>query len=100
MKTAKVSQLRNGLSRFLAYVRRGGRVRVFDRETPIAEIVPVSASRSGARSEIEAILDRLERQGSVVRGKGKLPADFFTRPRPKPKASVLEALLEERREGR
>ncbi len=100
MKTAKVSELRNSLSRFLDYVRRGGSVRVFDRDTPIAEIVPVARTRQGAVSELEAHLERLERQGSIVRGTGKLPDDFFTRPRPKAKASVLDALLEERREGR
>lgn len=100
MKTAKVSQLRNALSRFLGYVRRGGRVRVYDRDTPIADIVPVTASPAGARSAIDATLAQLERQGSVRRGTGRLPADFLTRPRPRPKSSVLEALLEERREGR
>ena len=52
--------------------------------------------------ETEGRLVRLERAGLIRRGKGKLSPEFFRLPRPKPKngASVLEALLEERREGR
>jgi hypothetical protein len=49
---------------------------------------------------IEERIEELIAQGEARRGTGKLPDDFFTRPRPKPKASVLEALLEERRSGR
>jgi antitoxin (DNA-binding transcriptional repressor) of toxin-antitoxin stability system len=36
MKKAKVGELRNGLSRYLDYVRAGGSVVVYDRDTPIA----------------------------------------------------------------
>jgi antitoxin (DNA-binding transcriptional repressor) of toxin-antitoxin stability system len=45
----------------------------------------------------KAHLDDLVRQGKARRGTGPLPADFFTRPLPEAKRSVLEALLEDRR---
>ena len=41
MKSANVSELKAKLSAFLAEVRRGGMVLVYDRSTPIARLVPV-----------------------------------------------------------
>ncbi len=40
MKTTNVSELKAKLSSFLAEVRRGGTVLVYDRSTPIARLVP------------------------------------------------------------
>jgi antitoxin (DNA-binding transcriptional repressor) of toxin-antitoxin stability system len=40
MRTVRVGELRNHLSRYLRMVRNGGRVVVLDRETPIAELGP------------------------------------------------------------
>ena len=40
MKTAKVSELKAKLSAYLAEVRGGGTIVVYDRSTPIARFVP------------------------------------------------------------
>jgi prevent-host-death family protein len=40
MTRAKVSELKARLSAYLAEVRGGGRVVVYDRNTPIAELIP------------------------------------------------------------
>ncbi len=40
MKTAKVSELKAKLSAYLSEVRGGGTVIVYDRNTPIARLVP------------------------------------------------------------
>jgi prevent-host-death family protein len=40
MKTTNVSELKAKLSAYLAEVRRGGTVLVYDRSTPIARLVP------------------------------------------------------------
>ena len=98
MKNAKIRELKNNLSRFLAYVRRGGTVRVFDRDQPIADLTPCSLTSAEEHGEVT--LAALERDGLVRRGKGKLPADFLTRRLPKARASVVKALLDERREDR
>ena len=45
MTTAKVSELKARLSAYLAEVRSGGEVLVYDRATPIARIVPFDAGR-------------------------------------------------------
>lgn len=100
MKTAKIGELRNSLSRFLAYVRRGGRVRVYDRDTPVAEIVPITEPAAAKHETLEELHQRLAREGKMRLGSGGFPPGFFDRPLPKAKRSVVEALLEERREGR
>jgi antitoxin (DNA-binding transcriptional repressor) of toxin-antitoxin stability system len=98
MKNAKISELKNNLSRFLAYVRRGGTVRVFDRDQPIADLTPCAVTSVDDIGEVT--LAALERDGLIRRGKGKLPADFLTRRLPKARVSVVKALLDERREDR
>ena len=45
MKTAKVSELKAKLSAYLAEVRSGGAVIVYDHNTPIARIVPFEEGR-------------------------------------------------------
>jgi hypothetical protein len=54
----------------------------------------------GGRDELDGILDDLERKGIVRRGSGALPAGFLTHRLPRAGRSVVDALLEERREGR
>lgn len=98
MKSAKISELKNGLSRLLAYVRRGGTVRVFDRDRPVADLVP--CTRGDTDATAESLLAELERDSVLGRGRGTLPGDFLERTLPRPKSSVLAALLDERAEGR
>jgi prevent-host-death family protein len=45
MTRAKVSELKARLSAYLAEVRGGGEVLVYDRTTPIAKLVPVKEER-------------------------------------------------------
>src|SRR5208282_3129283 len=102
MKKAKIGELRNGLSRYLDHVRAGGSVVVYDRDTPIAEIVPFTKSKAvSAHDRDEERLARLERKGAIRRGTGDLAAWFKThKPIEVPGgASVLKALLEERESG-
>ncbi len=99
MKMVKVSEAKTHLSRYLRYVRHGGRVRILDRETPIADLVPVDPP-AGA-SDDERILADLERRGLVKRGKpGPIPPELFKPGPGGPRAGVVDALLEERRRSR
>jgi len=100
VKQAKISELKNNLSRYLAFVRRGGTVRVFDRDRPVAELVPVGRSESGGSAEMDAVLNDLDRKGVIRRSDRKLPKSFLTKRLPKARRSVVEALLEDRRQGR
>ncbi len=100
MKKANISTLKNQLSDYIRYVRNGGIVRVFDRDEPVAEIVPLGRREESQDSAWEARLDRLEKEGSIRRGAGRLAPDFLTRKLPRAKRSVVDALIDERREGR
>jgi antitoxin (DNA-binding transcriptional repressor) of toxin-antitoxin stability system len=97
MKEAKISEIRNGLSRYLALVRKGETVRILDRNVPIAQLIPITAP-SGERPVGDEALADLERKGLIRRGTGKIPREILEHdPAGKP-AGVLEALLAERRQ--
>lgn len=94
MKVVKVSDAKANLSRHLQFVRRGGRIRLIDRDTAVADIVPVEVEPN---ADDEAVLASLERRGVGHRGKaGRLAREVFE-PGPKAKRSVVHALLEERK---
>src|SRR5688572_27519366 len=96
MRTVKISDAKNNLSRHIEYVKRGGRVRILDRDVPVADLVPIDPARG---DEADEILD-LERRGIARRGKaGPLPRDLLL-PGPGRRAGVLRALLEERESSR
>ncbi len=99
MKTVKISDAKNNLSRYLKYVQKGGRVRVLDRDRPVADIVPVPEAQGGTAEERH--LADLERRGIIKRGsRGPIPAELL-RPGPAdPEGLVLQSLIEERRSGR
>jgi prevent-host-death family protein len=100
MKTVRIAEAKNNLSRYLKYVQRGGRVRILDRDVPVADLVPIEAS---ADLGDDAWLADLAQQGVVHPGDGgPLPAELF-RPGPRGRdrgRGVLRALLDERAAGR
>ena len=96
MKIAAVSKLKAYLSEYLNQVKAGNEVLITDRGKPVARLVPVSRTRAVGES-----LARMEKQGLIRLGSGKLPKDFWEMSRAEdPKGLVLKALLEERKEGR
>jgi prevent-host-death family protein len=100
MKTVSISEAKNRLSALIDGLKSGSPVLIVDRGRPVARLEPVA---DGAQEDDDGRLARLIRNGVVRPGRRKgLPKSFFTEelPRLKVGASVLEALLEERREGR
>jgi prevent-host-death family protein len=96
MKTAAVSELKARLSEYLNQVKAGMEVLITDRGKPVARLVPVSRNK-----DLKESLVRMEKQGLIRLGPGKLPKDFWKIPRPEdPEGLVLKALLEEREAGR
>ncbi len=96
MKEAKISEIKNQLSRYLSLVRHGEVVRILDRDRPIAHIVPIGAP-IGAVPVGEEALAEMERKGLVRRGSGRVDAAILRGASKKEKeAGVLAALLEER----
>jgi len=54
MTRAKISELKARLSAYLAEVRGGGEVLVYDRATPIARLVPVEDERDDLHLIVES----------------------------------------------
>ena len=96
MKRAKISELKNELSRYLRYVRKGESVLILDRDRPVARIDPVRSLDSLESADWTAELER----AGVLRGPvSELPSDWLARRAPA-EPDVVAALLEERETGR
>jgi prevent-host-death family protein len=102
MKIANLAEVKNDLSRFVAEVRRGGRVRILVRGVPAADLVPVEMSTANELDGAE--LSELETLGLVRRGAGhEAEADMRELERPGPRVRggrAVDALLAERNAGR
>lgn len=97
MKTATITQAKNGLSALIDLVKGGESVVITDRGRAVAMLEPmVTASDPAGR------LLRLQRAGLVRIGTGALPTDLLRTPPPPltPGSSAVEAVLDERRSGR
>ena len=100
MKKASITEAKNGLSKLIDEVKAGTPVLITDRGRPVARLEPITG---GADADDTGRLARLIRDGVVRPSRGPgLPKSFFSEPLPraKPGLSILDALLEERREGR
>jgi prevent-host-death family protein len=95
MNAVSISNAKATLSALLDRVRAGETVTITDRGRPVARLVPATES-----IDDEGRLARLERAGLIRRGTGEPPLDLILSPPPSAGASVLAALLEERREER
>jgi prevent-host-death family protein len=97
MRTATITEVKNGLSAFLDRVRQGESVLILDRGIPVARLEPVRSTRDATGR-----LSRLERAGVIETARTITPLKKLRTPGPTPsgKASAAKALLEERRAGR
>ena len=101
MKRARISELRDHLSRYLEQVRRGETIEVVDREIPVARVVPAVSGSRKARQRDKALIKRLLRSGQVKSGPLRGVPEILKRlPAGPTQSGVLEALLSERAEGR
>jgi len=99
MKTASVTESKNGLSGLLRRVRAGKSVLILDRDIPVARLEPVAAGTLPDEQRLRG----LERQGLLRRSRQagdcaarlrKLPAPALPKGR-----SAIQALLAERDES-
>jgi prevent-host-death family protein len=96
MKQAKISELRDRLSHYLRRVRQGETIEVVNREAPIARLVPVAPSTR----EPGTWARRLQQAGLVKVGPMKGVREILQKKPVRKKTGVLDALLQQRREGR
>lgn len=96
MKIAAVSKLKASLSEYLNQVKAGEEVLITDRGKPVARLVPIV--RTKATREVMA---KMEKQGLIKLGSGKLPKEFWSMPRSEDSGGLVrKAILEEREGGR
>ena len=94
MKHASIAALKARLSEYLSAVKAGEEVIVTDRGRPVARLAPLGGQESGARAA------ELVRAGLARAPEERLPADFWSAPRPlDPEGRSLEVLQEERDAG-
>ena len=97
MKTATITEAKNGLSALIDQVRAGESILILDRGLPVARLEPVAAHPAPTGR-----LRRLERAGAIRVGSAPPPLDLLRAPAAPlaPGASAVQVLLEERRSGR
>jgi antitoxin (DNA-binding transcriptional repressor) of toxin-antitoxin stability system len=107
VKQVKIADLKNNLSRHLQYVRTGGEMVIFDRDLPVARIVPIGARTADPRRRqddywTEDRVAHLERQGTLVPGEGRddgWAARLRPAKLPDGSPSLVDLLLQTRRES-
>lgn len=97
MKRATLTEAKNGLSALIDRVRAGETVVILDRGRPIARLAPAVEA-----DDPEGRLARLARAGVVRLGTAAPPVELISRNGPalRPGASAVDAVIEERRQGR
>jgi antitoxin (DNA-binding transcriptional repressor) of toxin-antitoxin stability system len=98
MKKASITEAKNNLSALIDGLKSGSSVLILDRGRPVARLEPVSAEAADWDERIA----RLVRQGLVRPRRKPVSRELFRSDLPATREgfSVLDALLEERREGR
>jgi len=96
MEKATISQLKNGLSAYLRKVRAGQTVLILDRDEPIAVLERVDKKTLADDERIA----QLEQAGLIKRSKTSDPIGALRGYKPiKSKVSLIDAVIEERRES-
>lgn len=100
MKRATLTETKNNLSALVDQVQHGETILILDRGRPVARLESALGEESDPAGE--GRLARLERQGLLRRASSPLPREILMEspPRPSKGASALQALLDERQEGR
>jgi antitoxin (DNA-binding transcriptional repressor) of toxin-antitoxin stability system len=99
VKKARIAVAKNTLSRLIDDVKRGETVMIFDRDTPVARLEPVTADADLSTTWMADLV----KKGIVAPPRKPLAAAaFLARPLAtlRPGASAVRVLLEEREEGR
>ena len=101
MRSVKIAEAKAQLSEHLRYVRAGGRVRIYDRDEPVADLVPIVETTNPEGGWTAEDVADLERRGILKppkrAGGAKLPA---MRGRMDPRNRASGGLIEDRRKGR
>lgn len=93
MSTTTVSKLKASLSHYLRKVKAGEEVVVTERGKAVAKLTPVDSS------SFDEHIQEMIRTGALIPGKGPIPLEFWKRPRPRIKGSIVQAVIDDRNES-
>lgn len=93
MKTVGGRELKNRLGAYLREVKAGHSILVTERGEHIATILP--KARTEKEETFDELLDQLEKQGLIRRGRGKLPE--FRAVRSKGGKAASQIIIEDRK---
>ena len=99
MEKITISQLKARLSAYLKKVRAGQTILILDRDEPVARLEPVAGDRAAGPTDDER-LTRLERAGLLRRATRPLDLQRLRTLSLRADTSLLQAVLEERRDAR
>src|SRR5665213_2909888 len=99
MKKASITEAKNNLSALIDGLKGGAPVLIVDRGRPVARLEPITAGHEG---EEDGRLSRLLRDGIARPRRGAPAMALFASapPRAKLGGPAVDALIEERRDGR
>lgn len=97
MKKASITEAKNNLSALIDGLRGGSTVLIVDRGRPVARLEPITGLEEGGE---DGRLSRLIRDGVLRPRRTSPPGALFNASPPRARASAVELLLGERREGR
>lgn len=99
MKRTSITDAKNGLSALIDRVRHGESILIEDRGVPVARLESVAGAGRGA---VEGRAARLQRQGILRPALTAAPKRLLATAPPKPSgnATLSDAVIAERREGR
>jgi prevent-host-death family protein len=99
MKKSSITETKNQLSALIDRVKHGETVLIVDRGRPVARLEP---ALGGDSEDPEGRIARLERAAVIRRARMPIPKDVLARkpPRARRGASISQALLDERMDGR
>jgi prevent-host-death family protein len=99
MKRTSITDAKNGLSALIERVRHGESIIIEDRGVPVARLESVATPRRG---DVEGRAARLQRQGVLRPAQTAMPKRLLTTPPPTPRggATLSDAVIAERRDGR
>lgn len=100
MRSATVQEAKENLEELIEAAQSGERVEITAGGRRVASIVAAPQGRGQKPAEWEGRMSALEARGLITRPKGGPKPAFPRLPEPVAASGVLDALIEERREGR
>jgi prevent-host-death family protein len=97
MRTAKISELKAKLSAHIEFVKNGEEVLIFDRNTPVARLVPAGPAEDKDAQRRRLIAKGVLTPAKMPRVKGQ---EWPEPPGPMVSREVMEELWREERDGR